>query len=86
MKFRAFLAAAIANAKDDGSKTYLLLGPIGTGAFGNDVEMIARIFKTALNSKMMNSTESARYLFENIWFVSIDEWKNKIFQEIFEEQ
>ena len=31
------MSAAVANTKGDGKDTYLLLGPIGTGAFGNDV-------------------------------------------------
>ncbi|CAF3402225.1 unnamed protein product, partial [Rotaria sp. Silwood2] len=39
-KFRAFMAAAVANTRGDGSNTYLLLGPIGTGDFGNNVTEI----------------------------------------------
>ncbi|CAF1488094.1 unnamed protein product, partial [Adineta steineri] len=39
-KFQAIIASAVANTEGDGSNTYLLLGPIGTGAFGNDEDMI----------------------------------------------
>ncbi|CAF4243920.1 unnamed protein product, partial [Rotaria sordida] len=81
-KFRAFMATAVANTIGDGSNTYLLLGPIGTGAFGNDVEDIAECFREVLEMPMMNSTRPIRYAFSNIWFVSIDDWKNDIFQKI----
>ncbi|CAF4739789.1 unnamed protein product [Rotaria sp. Silwood1] len=56
VKFRAFISAAVANTKGDGSKTYLLLGPIGTGAFGNDVNHIGYVFRDVLTSKMMGSS------------------------------
>ncbi|CAF3518546.1 unnamed protein product [Rotaria sp. Silwood1] len=70
------------NTKGDGSNTYLLLGPIGTGAFGNDVHDIANLFREVLQSKMMSSNGPIRQAFGNIWFVSIDAWKNDIFKEI----
>ncbi|CAF4062233.1 unnamed protein product, partial [Rotaria sp. Silwood2] len=79
-KFRAFMAAAVANTKGDGSNTYLLLGPIGTGAFGNDVIKIGNIFRKVLTSKLMGSNGSISKVFENIWFVSTDEWKNDEFE------
>jgi hypothetical protein len=75
-KFKAFIAAAVANTKGDGSNTYLLLGPIGTGAFGNDV------FRDVLELKMMNSKGSIRQAFGNIWFVPTDKWKNDTFEQI----
>ncbi|CAF3538477.1 unnamed protein product, partial [Rotaria sp. Silwood2] len=81
-KFRAFMAAAVANTKGDGSNTYLLLGPIGTGAFGNDVIKIGNIFRKVLTSKLMGSNDSITKAFENIWFVSTDEWKNDKFEKI----
>ncbi|CAF1446359.1 unnamed protein product [Rotaria sp. Silwood1] len=65
-KFHAFMAAAVANTIGDGSTTYLLLGPIGTGAFGNDVEDIAKCFRDILEMPMMNSTRPIRYAFGNI--------------------
>ncbi|CAF1015043.1 unnamed protein product [Didymodactylos carnosus] len=52
-KFRAFMAAAVANTNGDGSNTYLLLGPIGTGAFRNDASGIGYAFRKALQSPMM---------------------------------
>ena len=76
------MAAAVANTVGDGSNTYLLLGPIGTGAFGNDVEHIAEVFRDVLRLKMMNSTKSVRYCFGNIWFVSTEKWKNDSFEKI----
>ncbi|CAF4140426.1 unnamed protein product, partial [Rotaria magnacalcarata] len=81
-KFRAFMAAAVANTKGDGSNTYLLLGPIGTGAFGNDVRKIRNIFYQVLSSRMMGSTGPIRNAFKHIWFVSTDAWKNDLFKKI----
>lgn len=83
-KFRAFIAAAVANTKGNGSNTYLLLGPIGTGAFGNDVTDIGLVFGKALTSPMMGSMGPISKAFEHIWFVSTDKWKNDIFQMILE--
>ncbi|UJR21794.1 hypothetical protein I4U23_024869 [Adineta vaga] len=80
-KFRAFMAAAVANTIGDGKNTYLLLGPIGTGAFGNNVDAIAEVFATVLDMEMMGSDGPIRYAFENIWFVSIDAWKNTEFRK-----
>lgn len=76
------MAAAVANTIGDGGNTYLLLGPIGTGAFGNKVEYIAEVFRQVLDMPMMNSKGPIRYAFEHIWFVSIDAWKNEIFEQI----
>ena len=84
-KFQAFIAAAVANTKGDGSNTYLLLGPIGTGAFGNDVNQIGYVFHEVLSSSMMGSIGPIRNAFQNIWFVSTDKWKNDLFEEIFNE-
>ena len=78
------MSAAVANTKGDGSNTYLLLGPIGTGAFGNGVEEIAEVFRRVLEMKMMTSERPIRYAFENIWFVSTEGFKNDIFREIIE--
>lgn len=71
-KFQATIASAVANTKDDGKDTYLLLGPIGTGAFANNIEMIAEIFSEILNHPLMDSENAIRYAFDKIWFVSID--------------
>ena len=82
-KFRAFIAAAVANTEGDGRNTYLLLGPIGTGAFGNDVKRIGEVFRQTLDTPMMGSKRPIRYAFEHIWFVSTDRWKNEEFKKIF---
>ncbi|CAF3766665.1 unnamed protein product [Rotaria sordida] len=66
-KFNAFMAAAVANTKGDGSNTYLLLGPIGTGAFGNDVTKIGNVFRKVLTSKLMGTNGPIAKAFENIW-------------------
>ncbi len=84
-KFRAFIAAAVANTIGDGSNTYLLLGPIGTGAFGNDVNDIGYVFREVLSSKMMGSNGPIYKAFGNIWFVSTDKWKNDLFEKILRE-
>ncbi|CAF0858789.1 unnamed protein product [Adineta ricciae] len=81
-KLQTIIASAVANTDGDGSKTYLLLGPIGTGAFANSIDMIAKIFSEILNKPLMNSQSddlstngenAIRYAFKEIWFVSIDE-------------
>ncbi|CAF1521174.1 unnamed protein product [Adineta ricciae] len=69
-KFRAIIASAVTNSEKDGSDTYLLLGPIGTGAFNNSMEMIASLFAEVLNNSLMNSDGPIRYAFDKIWFVS----------------
>jgi hypothetical protein len=84
-KFQAFIAAAVANTIGDGSNTYLLLGPIGTGAFGNDVTEIGYVFHEVLRSKMMGSHGPISKVFKDIWFVSTDKWKNDRFKEILAE-
>jgi hypothetical protein len=71
-KLRAVIASAVANTEGDGKDTYLLLGPIGTGAFANDQRMIAGIFKEILNEPLMDSKNPIQYAFDQIWFVSVD--------------
>ncbi|CAF3718770.1 unnamed protein product [Rotaria socialis] len=81
-KFRAFMAAAVANTRGDGSNTYLLLGPIGTGDFGNNVTEIGKIFRRVLMSNLMGSNGPVIKAFEHIWFVSTDTWKNDKFKQL----
>lgn len=78
-KFRSIIASAVANS--NGENVYLLLGPIGTGAFSNDMRMIARLFAKVLNEPLMDSQKPIKYAFEQIWFVSTD--KLTVFQEEF---
>jgi hypothetical protein len=84
-KLRAVIASAVANTEGDGKDTYLLLGPIGTGAFANDIRMIAELFAKILNEPLMDSKGPIRFAFDQIWFVSTDslhtfaeEYKKKI--------
>ena len=71
-KFRSIIASAVANSEKGGSDTYLLLGPIGTGALNNSMEMIASLFAEVLNNPLMNSDGPIRNAFDHIWFVSDD--------------
>ena len=71
-KFQAIIAAAVANTEGNGENTYLLLGPIGTGAFQNDANIIADIFSEILNEPLMGSRGPIRKAFDQIWFVSTD--------------
>ena len=75
-KLKVILASAVANTKDDGKDTYLLLGPIGTGAFANDIRLIGELFAKILNEPLMDSSGPIRQAFEQIWFVSIDSLKD----------
>ncbi|CAF3381334.1 unnamed protein product [Rotaria socialis] len=80
-KFQAIIASAVANTEGDGKNTYLLLGPIGTGAFFNDKKMIAELFFDILNNSLMSSNEAIRYAFEEIWFVSTHSLE--VFENVF---
>lgn len=75
----------MANTIGDGSNTYLLLGPIGTGAFGNDTTEIGKVFRDVLNKPLLGMECAVRHAFENIWFVSTDGWKNDEFKNVFAE-
>jgi hypothetical protein len=84
-KFQSIIASAVANTEGNGKDTYLLLGPIGTGAFANDIRMIAELFAKILNEPLMDSKGPIRFAFDQIWFVSTDsldtfaeEYKKKI--------
>lgn len=80
-KFQSIIASAVANTEGNGKNTYLLLGPIGTGAFANDGKMIAELFHQVLNNSLMQSNQPIRYAFEEIWFVSTKSLS--IFQTVF---
>ncbi|CAF1208656.1 unnamed protein product [Rotaria sordida] len=71
-KFQAIIASAVANTEGNGKDTYLLLGPIGTAVFANDIQMIIDLFFKILNEPLLNSKRAIRYAFDQIWFVSID--------------
>ena len=76
------MATAVANTRGDGSNTYLLLGPIGTGDFGNNVTEIGKIFRKVLMSNLMGSNGPIIKAFEHIWFVSTHTWKNDEFKQL----
>jgi len=80
-KLKAIIASAVANTEGNGKNTYLLLGPIGTGAFANDISMIGELFSKILNEPLMDSSEPIRKAFDEIWFVSIDSLKR--FEDVF---
>ncbi|CAF0948721.1 unnamed protein product [Rotaria sp. Silwood1] len=82
-KFQTLIASAVANTEGNGKNTYLLLGPIGTGAFANDKQMIAELFFEILNNSLMNSEKAIRYAFEQIWFVSTSSLH--IFEKVFKD-
>ncbi|CAF1097511.1 unnamed protein product [Didymodactylos carnosus] len=83
-KFRTLVRAAQANSDGDGSNTYLILGPIGTGAFKNDVSKIAELFNEELHSPLNgdNNTQQ-RHAFDQVWFVSSSDEKINVFQATF---
>jgi hypothetical protein len=81
-KFQALIASAVANTDGNGKDTYLLLGPIGTDVFANNKQMIAELFSEVLNNPLMYSNEAIRYVFDQIWFVSIDNLQ--IFENVFQ--
>ncbi|CAF0917032.1 unnamed protein product [Didymodactylos carnosus] len=95
-KLTSVIAAAQLNTEGDGSNTVLLLGPIGSGAFKNDVHIIARLWKDILDRPIPSynvngddddsSTVASRYLFDEIWFNCYDEDNTRVFEEIFETQ
>ena len=57
------MAAVVANTEGAGSNTYFLLRPIGTGAFGNDTNEIARVFRDVLKEKLVGMDHPVRYAF-----------------------
>ena len=84
-KLEAIIAAAQANAKDNGKNTYLLLGPIGCGAFHNKIENIARLWQEVLSRPLNTQTGTQqRHAFEQIWFISGTDHKLQIFENAFQ--
>lgn len=80
-KFEAIIAAAQANSIDNGEKTYLLLGPIGCGAFKNPIQTIAQLWAQVLFQPLNEQLKTEqRHAFEQIWFISGTEEKLQIFE------
>lgn len=84
-KFRSIIRSAQVNSKSNGKETYLLLGPIGCGAFKNDLQQIgklwAKILLEPLNDQLKTKQKDA---FDKIWFISGTNEKLKVFQQCFQ--
>ena len=84
-KFETIVAAAQANSRENGEGTYLLLGPIGCGAFQNKIETIARIWKQVLFQPLNEQLKTEqRHAFDQIWFISGKEERLKILEKAFQ--
>jgi uncharacterized protein (TIGR02452 family) len=81
-KLEAIIAAAQANTEGNGENTYLILGPIGCGAFKNKLETIAKLWAEIL-LKPLNQNTQQRHAFEHIWFLSGTDQKLKVFEQAF---
>lgn len=84
-KLRSIIRSAQVNSKDNGKDTYLLLGPIGCGAFKNDLQQItklwAKILLEPLNEQLETKQKDA---FDKVFFISGTNEKLKVFQDIFQ--
>jgi hypothetical protein len=81
-KLETIIASAQANTDGDGKNTYLILGPIGCGAFKNNLQSVAQLWSDILYAPLneQNKTEQ-RHAFENIWFLSGTDEKLKVFEQ-----
>jgi hypothetical protein len=83
-KFETIIAAAQANTEGNGENTYLILGPIGCGAFKNNIQTIAKLWAQVLLkplNQQLNTQQSNA--FQHIWFLSGTEQKLQIFEQAF---
>ncbi|CAF1046821.1 unnamed protein product [Adineta steineri] len=83
-KFETIIAAAQANTEGNGDNTYLILGPIGCGAFKNKLESIAKLWAEVLLkplNQILNTQQ--RHAFQHIWFLSGTDQKLKVFERAF---
>ncbi|CAF1644155.1 unnamed protein product [Rotaria magnacalcarata] len=84
-KFETIIASAQANSNDNGENTYLILGPIGCGAFQNDIKTITELWENVLSSPLNEYSKTKQHhAFEEIWFLSGKDDKLEIFEEIFD--
>ncbi|CAF1039635.1 unnamed protein product [Rotaria magnacalcarata] len=84
-KFETIIASAQANSDGNGENTYLILGPIGCGAFENNTKTIAELWENVLSSPLNeNSNTKQHHAFEEIWFLSGKDDKLEIFEKIFQ--
>ncbi|UJR17882.1 hypothetical protein I4U23_004781 [Adineta vaga] len=83
-KFQAIISAAQANSDGNGKDTYLILGPIGCGAFQNNIHTIAKIWADVLLQPLNDQLNTQqRHAFQHIWFLSGTDEKLKIFEQTF---
>jgi len=83
-KLETVIAAAQANTEGNGQNTYLILGPIGCGAFKNKLEIIAKLWAEILLKPLNeNLNTQQRHAFQHIWFLSGTDQKLKIFEQAF---
>ncbi|CAF0880729.1 unnamed protein product [Didymodactylos carnosus] len=85
-KILTLIRAAQANSDGNGSNTYLLLGPMGTGAYKNDPKKIAVLLAEELQSPLNeNLATQQRHTFEQVWLVTTNEGKADMFHQCFKE-
>ncbi|CAF4093565.1 unnamed protein product [Rotaria sordida] len=83
-KLETIIAAAQANSTNNGENTYLILGPIGCGAFQNNIQTIAKLWANVLLKPLDTNLNTKQYhVFEQIWFLSGSEDKLKAFEDAF---
>ncbi|CAF1249298.1 unnamed protein product [Rotaria sp. Silwood1] len=83
-KLETIIAAAQANSDDNGKNTYLILGPIGCGAFQNKIQTIAKLWAKVLLKPLNTNLGTEQYhVFEQIWFLSGTDEKLKVFEDAF---
>ncbi|CAF1409820.1 unnamed protein product [Adineta steineri] len=83
-KLETIIAAAQANTEGNGENTYLILGPIGCGAFKNKLESIAKLWAEVLLKPLdPNLNTQQRHAFQHIWFLSGTDQKLRVFERAF---
>jgi len=83
-KLESVIAAAQANSHENGANTYLLLGPIGCGAFKNKLESIAKLWAEILLEPLNQQLQTQqRHAFHDIWFLSGTQQKLQVFENAF---
>jgi hypothetical protein len=83
-KLETIIAAAQANSKGNGRDTYLLLGPIGCGAFQNKIQTIARLWADVLLKPLNEQLNTQqRHAFQHIWFLSGNDQNATVFEQVF---
>ena len=83
-KFQTIISAAQANSNGSGNNTYLILGPIGCGAFQNKLSTIAKLWAEVLLEPLNEQLNTQqRHAFEHIWFLSGTDQKLQVFEQNF---